>query len=555
MTVARRRKSRVSQSYRPGLASSGGLESLETRLLLTVLPEGFVETVVTAELSVPTAMELAPDGRVFVAQQDGKVKVIREGQAPETVLQLPVDNQSERGLVGLVLDPNFADNGYIYVYYTQQTTPARNRISRFEMHDDHIHPESETLILELDDLPSNLYIHNGGAMHFGPDGNLYVGVGDNAVAGSPQRLDHFGGKMLRIHPDGSIPSDNPFLGATSGKYGAIWAVGLRNPFTFGFDPATGRMFINDVGAGRIEEINEGRAGANYGWSIFEGPAHNPAYVDPFYSYEHNSVYGGACAITGGVFHSPHHSNYPAEYQGQYFFADFCGNWIQVLDPVTGAVRPFASETGRPPVGSDLGQLGQPPIDMDVNATGTLYYLTRNWQGEGQVRRIDYAPTAAPVVEPLSPAITVGVGQPALVSVVVSGALPLTYQWQRDEVDIPGANAPQYTLPAASLADSGARFRVVVSNAHGMTTSSTTTLTVVASRPPEATIEAPAEGSTYYAGATIELSWPGDRSRRRPAASLRIDLAGRLPPRRPRPPLPARYNRPEPGLVHDSDGDA
>src|SRR5439155_12911459 len=143
-------------------------------------------------------------------------------------------------------------------------SPAHNRVSRFTASGDVAVAGSETVILELDDL-STASNHNGGAIHFGPDGRLYVAVGENATSANAQTLANRLGKMLRINADGSIPIDNPFSSTAVGVNRAIWALGLRNPFTFAIQPGTGRMFINDVGQSTWEEIDDGVAGANYGW--------------------------------------------------------------------------------------------------------------------------------------------------------------------------------------------------------------------------------------------------------------------------------------------------
>src|SRR5204863_8992952 len=179
-----------------------------------------------------------------------------------------------RGLLGIALDPNFATNNFLYVYYPVPGSPAHNRISRFTANGDVALAGSEFVLVDLDNLSSAIN-HNGGAIHFGPDGKLYVGVGENANAANSQTLSNRLGKLLRINADGSISADNPFFGTATGANRAIWALGLRNLYTFAFQPGTGRMFINDVGEQTFEEINDGIAGSNYGWSICEGACSPP----------------------------------------------------------------------------------------------------------------------------------------------------------------------------------------------------------------------------------------------------------------------------------------
>ena len=215
--------------------------------------------------------------------------------------------------------------------------------------------------------------HNGGAIHFGSDGKLYVAVGENSREKAAQSLNTVLGKMLRINKDGSIPMDNPFYGTPTGKNRAIWARGLRNPFSFdiSFDIELGedRIFINDVGYHKWEEINEGEAGANYGWPRVEGPK-NSRFTEPIYAYKH--VQG--CAITGGDFYNPETPQFGADYVGHYFFADFCAGWIRNLDPETKEATPFK------PASNEF------PVDIKVSKEGELYFLAR---GGGSVEKISY----------------------------------------------------------------------------------------------------------------------------------------------------------------------
>ena len=231
-------------------------------------------------------MEIAPDGRIFVCQQGGSLRVIKNGALLSTpFLTVSVDANGERGLLGVAFDPNFASNNFIYVYYTVSTSPRHNRVSRFTANGDVAVPGSETIILELDNLTSATN-HNGGAIHFGPDGKLYIAVGENATPSNAQTLSNMLGKILRINSNGTIPNDNPFFNQATGNNRSIWALGLRNPFTFAFQPGTGRMFINDVGQNTWEEINDGIAGSNYGWPTKKVQRRNPTFRPPLFAYGH-----------------------------------------------------------------------------------------------------------------------------------------------------------------------------------------------------------------------------------------------------------------------------
>ena len=266
---------------------------------------GFTDTLIASGLSRPTAMALAPDGRVFVCEQGGTLRVVKNGTLLTTpFVSVTVSSVGERGLLGVAFDLNFATNGFVYVYYTALTPTIHNRVSRFTAAGDVATAGSETIILELETLSATN--HNGGAIHFGPDGKLYVAVGENAVGSNAQSLNNRLGKMLRINADGSIPSDNPFFTTALGANRAIWALGLRNPFTFAFQPLSQNLFINDVGQNAWEEINLGVAGANYGWPTTEGETSDPAFRSPIYAYGHSD----GCAIAGGAFHYPLTSQFP-----------------------------------------------------------------------------------------------------------------------------------------------------------------------------------------------------------------------------------------------------
>jgi glucose/arabinose dehydrogenase len=476
------------------------------------LPEGFIERTVATGLWSATAMAFAPDGRLFVCQQDGRLRVIKNGVLlAEPFVTLEVDQRGERGLLGVALDPDFPSNQFVYLYYTTAAAPRHNRVVRFTADGDRAAAGSETLILRLDDL-NTATTHNGGAMHFGPDGKLYIAVGDDGDGGNAQSLANLHGKMLRLNRDGSVPADNPFVNQATGSNRAIWAMGLRNPFTFAFQPGTSRLYINDVGNESWEEINEGAAGTNYGWPESEGPTTNPLHRSPVYAYPHSFGTARACAITGGAFYEPPRRQFPASYDGKYFFADFCGGWIRTFDPNTGAVADFAA-------GISL------PVDLKVGPDGSFYYLSR---GNDAVMQVVYAGAgAAPVItsDPVSRIVPAGFS--VTFSVAAFGAQPLVYQWQRDGLNIPGANSQTLTLASVSSADDGARLRAIVSNAAGSRLSAEAVLSVTSNQPPVAAISAPVEGALYTAGETVTYAGSGtdgeDGSLSPSALTWRVDF--------------------------------
>jgi hypothetical protein len=278
------------------------------------------------------------------------------------------------------------------------------------------------------------------------------------------------GKILRINFDGTIPSDNPYVNNLNANP-SIWALGLRNPFSFAFQPGTGRMFINDVGETTYEEISEGFKGANYGWGVCEGPCSpaNSNFRDPIYYYGHTATPTQGCAITSGVFYNPSAVQFPSLYVGKYFFVDLCTSWMNYIDPTNPPTVNGASvfATG----------LGGFPVAVQVGPDGSLYYLSRTTSA---VWKISYPSAQTPPSITTHPAsLTVPVGQSAAFNVAASGSTPLSFQWQRNQTNIPGANSPSYTIAATASSDDGARFRCVVSNSLGGATSNEALLRVTA----------------------------------------------------------------------------
>lgn len=361
------------------------------------LPDNFSETLLTAALTHPTAMEIAPDGRIFIAQLEGTVRVLKNGvllSAPFT--SVTVDTHGEHGLLGITLDPNFSQNHFVYLYYSAPAVPpdtfSHNIVQRFTANGDTAAPNSALTILQLDALDPTDFRHDGGALHFGADGKLYIAAGDNTHSANAQALNTLHGKLLRINADGSIPDDNPFYGIATGNNRAIWALGLRNPYTFAIESQANLVFINDVGEGSFEEINLGSAGGNYGWRQCEGPCSpsNAQYIDPIFYYDHQNPYttSSGCSIAGGVFYHPPTPNFPAEYIGDYFFADWCSGWIRRMDVSSRVVSLFATGISF-------------PIDLDVGLDGALYYLYYGVEygaGSGGIFKIDSTltpPTSTP----------------------------------------------------------------------------------------------------------------------------------------------------------------
>jgi glucose/arabinose dehydrogenase len=362
------------------------------------LPSGFAKTKVVSGLTLPTSMAFAPDGRLFITERGtgaggtGRVRIVKNGVLLSTpFVSLQTDNSNvganERGVLGLAIDPDFASNHFIYVYYTVPGNPPHNRVSRFTANGDVAVAGSETPILDLNNLSAGN--HNGGAIHFGLDGKLYIGAGENANSSNAVNLNNYLGKILRINKDGSAPTDNPFYDAGDGinAKDRIWTYGHRNPFTFDVQPGTGRIFVNDVGENTWEEINDIVKGKDYGWR--GGTTDGDATV--FYRYNHSE---GRC-ISGGTFYNPPAA--PGGYSafvGRWFFGDYTNGWIHVINPSNKAVSTF--ETGI-----------NGPIDIDVGPDNNIYYLTING---GELWKVTTTDTITQELVLSTSAIDVGEGK-------------------------------------------------------------------------------------------------------------------------------------------------
>ncbi len=310
-------------------------------------PDAVVLMPVATGLSDPALVTNAKDGshRLFIAELAGVVKVLQPGASVPTVfldIRSRVIAGGELGLLGLAFHPQFQTNRRFYVNYTR-ITDAATVIAEYKVSaaNPNIAELTEKVILVIPPEESN---HNGGMIEFGPDGFLYIGVGDGGFNGDPnnraQNITTLLGKILRIdvdHPDGespySSPADNPFFGPGGGR-DEIYALGMRNPWRFSFDRGTGQLWIADVGESQREEIDIGQLGANYGWRTYEGSLCtnlNPTECTPsnfvFPIAEYNHVPGGRCSIDGGYVYRGSRFSLPT---GAYVFADYCTGEIFML---------------------------------------------------------------------------------------------------------------------------------------------------------------------------------------------------------------------------------
>lgn len=480
----------------------GSLELVET-----VAPT-FMHVSIASDIEAPTAMAFTPDGRILVCEQSGNLRLIKNEtllSTPALTLNVNQDAQgtySERGLLGIAVDPAFDSNNYIYLFYTTSEGGAHNRVSRFTLNGDIILSGSEEILIELSPLSSAIN-HNGGGLNFGLDGKLYIATGDNYNGANAQNLEVTHGKLLRINSDGTVPADNPYS-AEAGIKKFIWSYGLRNPFTFDVQPVTGKIFVNDVGSESgispsvpFEEINDASLpGENFGWPNVEGYTDNAAYTNPVYAYKwsRNASDTMGCGITGGCFFNPTATNYPSKYQGKYFYMDFCNPWINVMDPSTGKwVETFARNVAGTPMGIKTGP------------DGNLYYISR---GTGGIYKVIYSGNLIPDILSHPKNSSTAISQPVTFTVQANGATPLSYQWLKNGVIIEGANTTSYTIDSVGTPDAG-EYTVIISNTHGSDTSNTAVLTVLPyNSRPVATITSPANNSLFSGGENFIVSGTG-----------------------------------------------
>ena len=345
-------------------------------------------------LNSPVCITNAGDSRLFVVDQAGYVRIIDSSGTiyPQPYLDIHerVTFGGEQGLLGLAFHPQYTTNGYFYVNYTGAGDSTH--ISRFNVssgNPDIADPQSEFKLMTINQPFTN---HNGGDLGFGPDGYLYIGLGDGGSAGDPgnraQNPMEYLGKMLRIDVNHgnpyAIPETNPFYNSLS-TLGEIWALGLRNPWRFSFDRLTGDLWIGDVGQNAFEEIDfqpaASTGGENYGWRCYEGnqeynssgcPSAS-AFTFPVYTYPH----GAECSVTGGYVYRGAVSS---PYYGYYFFADYCSDRIWTLHNVSG--NWVAEEFGQFPGNnfSTFGEDAEGQLYIAGLSSGSIYLVVENTTG-------------------------------------------------------------------------------------------------------------------------------------------------------------------------------
>lgn len=322
------------------------------------------------------------DSRLFIVEQAGRIRIVKNGQAlSEPFLDIAdrVRSGGEQGLLSVAFHPDYRTNGYFYVNFTDRSGDTRVERFKVSANPDVADPASSKLVIGIDQPYAN---HNGGLVMFGPDGMLYVGMGDGGSGGDPhgngQNRNALLGKILRLdvssEPYG-IPVGNPRTGGRA----EIWAIGMRNPWRFAFDRQTGLLYVADVGQNEIEEIDVESAtepGLNYGWNIMEGDhcyrsssCDREGLVMPKVTYNHS---GGACSVTGGFVYRGRRIPSLA---GHYFYSDYCAGWLKSFRMMNGAVTDRRDWK----TSENLGHV----VSFGEDSSGELYILTEG----GKVLRI------------------------------------------------------------------------------------------------------------------------------------------------------------------------
>jgi glucose/arabinose dehydrogenase len=471
------------------------------------------QTVATLPTFSAVGVAFAPDGRLFIWQRQGIVRIVKNGlllPTPFLDIRSQVNQFGDRGLLGLALDPDFAISGRVYLLYTHEAggnpvdggpkTARLTRVTADPANPDVALPGSEVVI--LGNIPSEGPSHTIGTVRVAADGTLVLSVGDAASfsvvdqrALRAQDLSSLNGKILRIRPDGTAPGNNPFDDGTNSIRSKILAYGLRNPFRFALHPVTGVPYIGDVGWNAHEEINRG-GGRNFGWPCFEGVGGQPDYqsafssrcaqipssavTPPLHTYSHAV---GAAVIAGAFYNA---AQYPLQYQGNFFIADYVAGWIRrlVFDASgnVSSVQPFAT-----------GIKG--PVALELGRDGALYCVEFN---TGRVIRIrSSGPQAVASATPTSGPSPLTVQFSSAGSQSPAGTP--TYAWDFGDGGRSTAPNPSHTYTVATLASFTAT--LTVTDPNGVRATDTVRI-VVGSRPPTPTITTPANGTDLLIGQTI-----------------------------------------------------
>jgi glucose/arabinose dehydrogenase len=513
------------------VAPAGGAEAVS-------YPAGFSGVLLASSFDFPTAFAFFPDGRIAIAEKSGVVRIVKNGALLSTPLidiSDRVNDYWDRGLIGIVVDPDFGTHPYVYLLYVYENDPddyvgpKTSRLTRVRVSEDRADPDTEKVLLGKvggrscydfptgsDCIPSDGASHAVGGLRFAGN-TIFLTVGDaadfntvNDDALRAQDLDSLAGKLLRVTRDGRGLSSNPFWnGKADANRSKVWAYGLRNAYRFSLRPASGSpvAYLGDVGWSYREEINVAVAGSNLGWPCYEGEAQQGGYAgyqtcQALYAKRGAArarrplfEYGGGC-VTGGAFATS--STYPAPYRGAYFFGDFVQGWLRMLR-VDGENRLVPESV------ADFAREVDGPVDVQTGPDGLIYYLAIN---TGELRRIEYNAHNTPPVAVANANRTAGL-RPLAVRFSSVGSSDsdqdhLTFEWDYGDGQVGSGSPATHTY---NPPDSGIHVYIAtltVRDGQGGVAQDSLEITV-GNRRPEVKIRTPSASSRFRIGDVISFS--------------------------------------------------
>lgn len=452
----------------------------------TGLPSGFSATaLVNSGLGTPTSVRVAPNGRIFIFDLYGSIKIFTPGSGLTTFGSVSVTSTGDRGLLGATFDRDFNNNPYLYIHYVD--TDRKVRIGRFNAS-----TNTGTNFTDLYIAPMvSEFQHAGGGIAMGNDNNIYFGIGDSGTPNNSQNLTNPHGKIHRIARDGSIPATNPNWNS-GGALASIYASGFRNPFRLHTDRTTGEVYVGDVGYNSWEEINRLVSGKNYGWPIQEGPCTSCAYENPIYWYPHDvGQYNtsDASIVAGPIYRG---SLYPASYQGKMFVSDYVRGFLRTINTTSTGTNHTTFSTNNGPV-----------IDMDFGPDGKLYFITIF---SPVLYRVDYNGGGGVNLPPVASSSASQVTGPSPLTVNFSSqgssdpeGTPLIYNWNFGDGSTSNEANPTKTF------NNEGQYAVSLSVSDGTSTTPASNLSISVGTPPTVTINSPSPTLKFSGNDVINFS--------------------------------------------------
>jgi glucose/arabinose dehydrogenase len=515
--------------FQPSVSSL--FATLEPRQLLASLSPGLSINSLVSNFGNPTTFVSDYQSTLFVGDLDGTIQAVSTINGQKQILgRLPAENVDARGLYGLVLDPDFSQNHFMYAfYYALSASGGREaRISQLVLSHSHDWASSEPALNEnvLMRIPitNAPRMHHGGALEIDRNGYLFFAIGDLEEPRKIAQLDKPNGKLFRIGTDGTIPSDNPFYKRSKGLGRAVWATGLREPMSSSYNPVTDQLLVNDVGHYQREEINLIKKGANYGWPNFEATyfgsirgGNIKTTTMPIYSYMNMSAMtvktkpttttktfkspiatnnDMGCAILGGSFYSPTGTidKALAEYMGDYLFVDLCAGWVSALDFQKKSVTHLADD------------LPFQLLDVAYTNDGRIYLLTYgDTPADKSIQVIEPQTQAPPAFISAGGNVLLPMGESTTLAPVTSGPGPVVYQWFHNGQELSGKVSATLLIPSQPDQSVAGDYFVRATNSFGQTDSPVWKVATTTRTRPKITMTVSNDGQSVKAGNIITFS--------------------------------------------------